>query len=252
MPGRDLAQTPRRSSPRALPETHRSPSCTRPSQDRSKSYWSVRASVCRLRLQFSAVQRRHWNSEWFSTSKCARPPSPARNRLIGSTIGMKMRFLGEVEMQKIIAAIAVAVALSGCATVTRGTTDQIQVITTPSEAQVTTSTGNQCPATPCTFEVSRKSEFVITAKKPGFQDASVPVSTRIAGTGAAGFAGNVLIGGIVGMGVDAATGATLEHFPNPVVITLLPLREPTPGKKVRRPVVIKPKMAAPVATPPVT
>ncbi|WP_246529545.1 hypothetical protein [Microvirga zambiensis] len=49
------------------------------------------------------------------------------------------------------------------------------------------------------------------------------VQTRVAGSGAAGFAGNVLIGGLVGMGVDAATGATLEHFPNPVNASLAPL-----------------------------
>ncbi|MDQ0473087.1 translation initiation factor 2 [Labrys wisconsinensis] len=138
---------------------------------------------------------------------------------------------------------AMVLALGGCATVTRGTTDQVQVISTPSEAQVTTSIGNQCPSTPCTFEVARKSEFIVTLRKPGFQDAQVPVNTRIAGSGAAGFAGNVLIGGIVGMGVDAATGATLEHFPNPVSVTLVPLA-PEPAKphpSRRRPVAIKPK-----------
>ena len=32
----------------------------------------------------------------------------------------------------------------------------------------------------------------------------------------AGFAGNLLPGGIIGMGVDAAAGATPEHAPNPV------------------------------------
>jgi hypothetical protein len=46
------------------------------------------------------------------------------------------------------------------------------------------------------------------------------VATRVAGAGAAGFAGNVLVGGLVGMGVDAATGSTLEHYPNPVSVIL--------------------------------
>jgi hypothetical protein len=49
------------------------------------------------------------------------------------------------------------------------------------------------------------------------------VQTRVAGAGAACFAGNVLIGGVVGMGVDAATGSTLEHYPNPVTVSLVPL-----------------------------
>ena len=34
-----------------------------------------------------------------------------------------------------------------------------------------------------------------------------------------------LIGGVVGMGVDAATGSTLEHYPNPVLASLVPLKK---------------------------
>ena len=52
----------------------------------------------------------------------------------------------------------------------------------------------------------------------------VPVATKVAGAGVAGFAGNVIVGGLVGMGVDAATGSTLEHFPNPVFASLVPDR----------------------------
>jgi hypothetical protein len=50
-----------------------------------------------------------------------------------------------------------------------------------------------------------------------------------------GFAGNVLIGGVVGMAADAATGATLEHYPSPVSVTLEPLRAPEPPPAARRP-----------------
>ena len=38
-------------------------------------------------------------------------------------------------------------------------------------------------------------------------------------------AGNVLVGGIIGVGVDAASGAALDLTPNPVVVTLQPLGE---------------------------
>ena len=63
----------------------------------------------------------------------------------------------------------------------------------------------------------------------------MPVGTKVAGEGVAGFAGNVLIGGVVGMAADAATGATLEHYPNPVSVTLEPLRPAAPPPAVRRP-----------------
>ena len=42
----------------------------------------------------------------------------------------------------------------------------------------------------------------------------------MAASGGAALAGNVLVGGIIGLGVDAATGASKELTPNPVRVTL--------------------------------
>lgn len=123
---------------------------------------------------------------------------------------------------RVLFALAAAAALAGCATVTRGTTDQIQIQSEPSGANVRTSLSQTC-VTPCTLQVGRKDEFTVSFEKPGYAPQEVQVRTQIAGSGAAGFAGNILVGGVVGMGVDAATGATLEHVPNPVRVTLLPI-----------------------------
>jgi hypothetical protein len=125
--------------------------------------------------------------------------------------------------------------LCGCATVTRGTTEQITLNSSPAGATARTSLGHNCPSTPCTFEVSRKSEFVASFEKDGYEPQQVPVGTRVAGSGAAGFAGNFLIGGLVGMGVDVATGSTLEHYPNPIMAILAPQERPAekgPGPRV--------------------
>jgi hypothetical protein len=160
-----------------------------------------------------------------------------------------------IKIVNFVSMVVVAFSVAGCATVTRGTTNQVQVISEPSGAQVTTSIGNSCPATPCTFEVSRKSEFFVTIRKEGFQEASVPIGTRVAGGGAAGFAGNILLGGVVGMAADAATGATLEHYPNPVHATLVPIEAaPTPSRTIkrRRPVAIAPRPASPEPAAPVS
>ena len=122
-------------------------------------------------------------------------------------------------MFRVAFACAVALALSGCATVTRGTDDQVQINSDPQGATVQTSLSQQC-MTPCTLKIGRKDEFSVTIAKPGYAPQTVFVGTKLASAGAAGFAGNVLVGGVVGMGVDAATGATLEHFPNPVTVIL--------------------------------
>jgi hypothetical protein len=140
----------------------------------------------------------------------------------------------------ILTIVAAATTLAACATVTRGTTSQIQILSNPPEATARTSLGYSC-LTPCTVQMSRKDEFTVVVSKPGYHSAEVFVRTQVAGSGAAGFAGNVILGGVVGMGVDAATGAALEHFPNPVLATLSPLRHGERPKVIK----IEPRSPAP-------
>ncbi|MDP4594606.1 MAG: PEGA domain-containing protein [Beijerinckiaceae bacterium] len=136
-------------------------------------------------------------------------------------------------MKILVLAGALLFPLAGCATVTRGTTNEIQLYSEPSGATARTSLSQVC-TTPCTLTVSRKSEFSVTFSKPGFEDQIVHVKTLIAGSGAAGFAGNVVLGGVVGMGVDAYTGATLQHVPNPVRATLISLGRSPVAEPARR------------------
>ena len=121
--------------------------------------------------------------------------------------------------------IVVFFVLSGCATVTRGLSNQVQINSSPPGAEARTSMGHQC-VTPCTLQFQRRDEFSVVISKAGFHTEEVAVQTRLAGAGAAGFVGNVVAGGVVGMAVDAASGATLEHCPNPVTITLQPANRP--------------------------
>ncbi len=144
-----------------------------------------------------------------------------------------------------LATVALAALCGGCASITRGTTDQVQILSEPSGAEARTSMGHVC-TTPCTLQFNRKDEFTVTAAKAGYHTAEVPVRTRVAGTGAAGFAGNVLVGGVVGMAVDAADGATLEHDPNPVVLKLVPLRKGEAPRVIQQ----APPPPAPDAGPP--
>jgi hypothetical protein len=90
-----------------------------------------------------------------------------------------------------IAIIAITMIVSGCATITRGTTTQIQIHSNPPEAQARTSMGFTC-VTPCTLQVSRKDEFTVIITKPNYHTVEVPVRTQVAGAGAAGFAGNII------------------------------------------------------------
>ena len=81
---------------------------------------------------------------------------------------------------------------------------------------------NAC-VTPCVVQAKRNADITVAISKEGYEPQVIPLTKEIPGTGAAGFAGNILLGGLVGMGVDAAMGAALDHKPNPVTVTLQPL-----------------------------
>ena len=127
------------------------------------------------------------------------------------------------------ARLSIAIALSavliqGCATITRGTTEVLVIESTPSGADVGLSNGLRCK-TPCAIEVKRKANLVLDITKDGYEPSRVNVLSETAGAGAAGMAGNVILGGVIGAGVDAATGATKRLTPNPVKVTLNPVEK---------------------------
>jgi hypothetical protein len=129
---------------------------------------------------------------------------------------------GKIMKRLVIAALAGVMFLSGCATVTRGRTETWTVSSSPSGAAVRTTAGFQCESTPCSFTIRRKSKFDVTVSKDGYQTFTGKVDNKISGRGGAGMAGNVLAGGLIGIGVDAATGSALDVYPNPMRVILEP------------------------------
>lgn len=110
---------------------------------------------------------------------------------------------------------------SGCATVTRGTTESFVVESDPPGAMVRSSTGWTCE-TPCRVKVKRRSDFTLSIEKEGYEPVKTIVTSSIDGAGTAGMAGNVILGGLIGAGIDAGTGAMHSHKPNPLQITMQP------------------------------
>ncbi len=124
--------------------------------------------------------------------------------------------------------VAVAMTLSACATVTRGTKETFKVQTTPEGADVSMSNGQTC-VSPCAIKLKRKDEFTVTVKKAGYKDATAEIKSVVKGGGVAGVAGNVLVGGIIGAVVDGSNGSMRDLSPNPLVLTLEPLAAIAPA-----------------------
>lgn len=146
---------------------------------------------------------------------------------------------------KIACAAAMAALVSGCATITRGTRQEYVMQSTPPGATVTTTTGVEC-VTPCTLKLKRKNGFIATFTLPGYETQTAVVSSDMSSGGVAGLAGNVLIGGIIGAGVDASNGSLNSLSPDSLNIELVAL--PTPAAAPAAP--MESTAAAPVAAEP--
>jgi hypothetical protein len=121
---------------------------------------------------------------------------------------------------RVLVLAGVALSLPACATVTRGSSQQFTVESTPPGAQVSTSNGFECQATPCTFRMPRKDAFRVTVAKDGYVTQTHDITSSISGAGGTAMAGNILIGGIIGGAIDANSGAMNDLKPNPLSVTL--------------------------------
>src|SRR5215472_3125501 len=97
--------------------------------------------------------------------------------------------------------------LTSCATITRGVHEKLYVRSDPPGAEAVLSTGER-GVTPCKFvEPRRTDNFTVTVRKGGYAPQTVRVRSEASGTGATAMAGNFILGGIIGAGVDAVTGS---------------------------------------------
>lgn len=138
---------------------------------------------------------------------------------------------------RIVGIVALCAVAGGCASVTRGTTENLTIVSTPPGAEATISGLDNPTAcvTPCTVVVKRNADISVSVAKQGYEPQVVQLTKEIPVAGAAGFAGNVIVGGLVGMGVDAVTGAATDHKPNPVEVTLQPVAPPARPGPPRKP-----------------
>jgi len=120
--------------------------------------------------------------------------------------------------------LAVAVlAFQGCATIMRGSSQSVIVNTKPPGANCTFTRGSQTIATanptPETVLVPKgRNDVVVSCSKAGYRDAKAPLLASFEGW----TFGNVLFGGIVGVFVDAGSGA-MHDYPQSIKVTLIPL-----------------------------
>ena len=100
-----------------------------------------------------------------------------------------------------VCCIALLLAGYGCASIVHGTTQSIPVSSDPSGANLTVAGTATKFTTPCKVELARKTDHLLRFEKDGYDPATVEVKHVLSGA----VAGNIIAGGLIGWGVDAAT-----------------------------------------------
>jgi hypothetical protein len=125
----------------------------------------------------------------------------------------------QVQMSTCMTAFAVA----GCATITKGTTQMVAVNTPGAPGATCTLTsgsiGSQTVETPAAVTLQKGRDNVsVQCSKECYQDGVGVIASSVEGMAA----GNILVGGVIGLGVDAASGAMNSYVPE-VQIVMAPI-----------------------------
>ena len=113
-----------------------------------------------------------------------------------------------MKRQSVVAASALSL-LAGCATMIRGTEQEVPVNTNPPGAKVDFSNGQSCTS-PCQITAARDQSLLVTISK---ENCGTQTATMVPTLGGEG----VLLGGLV----DYGTGAVYDLQPNPMTVTLM-------------------------------
>jgi hypothetical protein len=131
---------------------------------------------------------------------------------------------------RLITVLGVALSLqAGCATIISGRHQDVQVISSPSGAKACTS--GQCITTPGNLTLRRDTNHVILVEKDGYISETIMLTSGVGPS----VAGNIILGGLIGGGIDAATGALYKLYPETVNVALRQTGSPPPPATIEKP-----------------
>lgn len=99
--------------------------------------------------------------------------------------------------------------VTSCATIIHGGgTQKVGISSSPTGATVTVD-NKPFGQTPVFADLSRKNEHIVTIEMPGYEKASLTLTTSVSGW----VWGNILFGGLIGLAVDAISGGLYNLSP---------------------------------------
>ena len=113
--------------------------------------------------------------------------------------------------------LASAVTATSCATIMDGESQTVTFNSNPNEVEIFLD-GKKLGVTPLTVKIKREQNKMFVAKKEGYDEQQMVMSTRLNSW----FWGNFITGGVLGSTTDYASGAAYEYSPNNYYVTLTP------------------------------
>ena len=101
--------------------------------------------------------------------------------------------------------------LNSCATIINGTSQQINITSTPIDAKVFVD-DQELGKTPYVAKLKRKDNHIVKIELEGYKTEVIALNGETSGW----FIGNCLFGGLIGMGIDAITGAMYRLEPKEI------------------------------------
>ncbi len=111
--------------------------------------------------------------------------------------------------------------LIGCATIFKGSTQDVGLNSNPQKATVKVKSMGGVEifsgTTPTAVKLPKKSEYIVTIDMQGYKSSTVQITQTLEGW----FWGNLLCGGLVGMVIDYASGAMWDLQPEQISVSLV-------------------------------
>ncbi|AZA86133.1 PEGA domain-containing protein [Chryseobacterium shandongense] len=116
----------------------------------------------------------------------------------------------------VVLLMGITLSATSCASIITGTKDKITFNSTPEGAKVFHKGIEKC-TTPCTAEIPRSlSKQMVTFEKEGYTNKEVKLTKTFNTVTLI----NILLGGAIGVGIDAATGSLTKYSPKEYKVEL--------------------------------
>jgi hypothetical protein len=141
--------------------------------------------------------------------------------------------------RSLLALVGMLALMPGCATIMHGTTQSIGISSTPTGASVSVDNISH-GQTPVVTPLSRKDNHIVKVEFAGYQPFEATVTRSVSGW----VVGNLVFGGLIGLGVDAISGGLYTLGPEQITATLISSPQPTVALQGEQQPVVPPQPGA--------